>query len=69
MGGGGGVVVVGCRGCRTLTLYQSPHVNIPRCEHASGKRFLIEDAKEELDEAGAPSASQLMTTSLSLKSG
>lgn len=36
----------------TLTLFQSPHVNIPRCEHASGKRFLIEDAREELDEPG-----------------
>lgn len=32
----------------TLTLYQAPHVDIPRCEHASGKRFLIEDALEEL---------------------
>ena len=36
----------------TLTLFKSPHLNIPRCEHASGKRFLIEDAKEELDEPG-----------------
>ena len=30
---------------KTLTLFKSPHLNIPRCEHASGKRFLIEDAK------------------------
>ena len=37
---------------RTLRLYKSPHLNIPRCEHASGKRFLIEDAKEELDQPG-----------------
>lgn len=36
----------------TLTLLKSPHVGIPRCEHASGKRFLIEDAREELDPRG-----------------
>ncbi len=37
---------------RVLTLLQSPHVDIPRCEHASGKRFSIEDAFEELDQPG-----------------
>jgi hypothetical protein len=37
---------------RTLTLLKSPHVDIPRCEHASGKRYLIEDAREELDASG-----------------
>ena len=47
-----GCMVCGLRWDRTLTLYQSPHVDIPRCEHASGKRFLIEDAREELDEVG-----------------
>ena len=36
----------------TLTLHQSPHVSIERCEHASGKRFYIEDAIEYLDEPG-----------------
>jgi hypothetical protein len=36
----------------TLTLLKAPHVDIPRCEHASGKRFYIEDALEELDEPG-----------------
>ena len=36
----------------TLTLLKSPHLNIPRCEHASGKRYLIEDALEELDQPG-----------------
>lgn len=34
----------------TLTLLQAPHVDIPRCEHASGKRFYIEDAVEYLSE-------------------
>ncbi|EDQ90484.1 uncharacterized protein MONBRDRAFT_7138 [Monosiga brevicollis MX1] len=32
----------------TLTLLQAPHVDIPRCEHASGKRFYVEDAREYL---------------------
>jgi len=36
----------------TLTLLRSPHVDIPRCEHASGRRFYVEDAREELDEPG-----------------
>ena len=36
----------------TLTLYQAPHVDIPRCEHASGKRFYLEDAWEYLDTPG-----------------
>jgi len=34
----------------TLTLLRSPHVDIARCEHASGKRFYIENAIEELSE-------------------
>ena len=33
---------------QTLTLLKSPHVDIPRCEHASGKRFLIENSLEDL---------------------
>ena len=32
----------------TLTLLLAPHVDIPRCEHASGKRFYIKDAIEYL---------------------
>eukprot|EP00045_Choanoeca_perplexa_P005064 m.43187 g.43187 ORF g.43187 m.43187 type:complete len:668 (+) comp12910_c0_seq1:2-2005(+) len=35
-----------------LTLLKAPHVDIPRCEHASGKRYYIEDALEELDQPG-----------------
>jgi hypothetical protein len=37
---------------RTLTLLQAPHVNISRCEHASGKRYFMANAMELLDEAG-----------------
>lgn len=36
----------------TLTLYQAPHVNIPRCEHASGRRFFMANALELLDSPG-----------------
>ena len=31
---------------RTLTLLKAPHVNIPRCEPHSGKRFYISNARE-----------------------
>ena len=33
---------------RTLTLFQAPHVDIPRCEAHSGKRFYISNARELL---------------------
>jgi hypothetical protein len=37
---------------RTLTLLQAPHVDIPRCEHASGKRFYLQNARELLTKPG-----------------
>ena len=37
---------------RTLTLYNSPHVDIARCDHASGKRFYLENAPELLTTPG-----------------
>jgi hypothetical protein len=36
----------------TLTLLQAPHVDIPRCEHASGKRFYLQNARELLTQHG-----------------
>ena len=37
---------------RSLTLRLRPHGNIPRCESHSGKRYYIENAREELDRPG-----------------